>query len=239
MKSSSSGGIAGSVLALSVVVSLLIGLIGGFFIGEARTESKYKALIDAGVYSNNSSTNNGGATGDNSSTSDEDRFSSIDYSQFKINDDFTVDSYYGDDETKFYASQMINRPVPELKWTDSSGTEHSTAELGDGKYLIEFFSPTCTYCNQTIPELNKFRENSGNTIISLAIDSGDLTNFNADGEHAWLLDNQGDTDVSSLLGNIPWIPTFCYVENGIIKLVTYGGQTEADFISAWEVAFPK
>lgn len=229
-----SNGISTSVLALSVVISLLVGLIGGYFFGESRTAKQYEARISAGVYNKDSSQGNNNVTPD--PTTSENPYAG-DYTQFKINDTETVQSYYTDDETRYYASQLIGNALPDFKWTDSAGVEHSTAEYSEGRYILEFFSSTCAYCNNSASEVDKYRESSGNTVISLCFDTGDLSNFNQTGEHAWTLKNQSDADAQEILNFIPWIPCFMYVEDGTVRLVSYGGTTEAQIASEWSVAF--
>lgn len=229
-------GFTTSVLALSVVVSLLIGLIGGFFIGESRAEKNYDKLANAGYYQANTNTGNG--SGDSSNGSGETSiYDSIDYSTAKINDSLTIDQYYSDSESKYYAYQLIGTQLPEMKWTDSSGVQHSTKELSSGRYILELFSSSCTYCNNSIEHVDAYRENTGNKIISLSLDDGDLSNFNKSGEVAWMLDNESDTAVSNVLQYSPWIPCFMVIEDNVIKTVDWGGVVESDIANYWNIAF--
>ena len=239
----SSSGISVSVLSLSVVISLLLGLIGGFFIGESRVENRYEELIANGIYSVPSvgSDNQGNSANnqDNQQNSEKDVFSSYDYTDFSINSKETIQSYYKDNETRYYAMNIIGKEIPDFNWVDSQNVTHKISEIAESndKFIVELLSTTCGYCNASAAEIDKYRENSGNIVVSLALDDGDLTNFNQAGEYAWHLENESDSAVNAILQNVPWIPTFLYVEDGVIKLVEFGGVKEADIEASWNVAF--
>ena len=225
--------ITASILILSVILSFTLGIIGGYLIGEARTESRISNSAITITQPNNQ--------GSSGSTDDEIQ-QSVDYSQYVINGKkgITVESFYSDAESKMYASALINTSMPTIKWTDSAGVQHSNADFGSEQYIIEIFSPTCGHCNASIPVVDKFRENNTDIpVVSLTTDTnGDISAFNAAGENAFVwkdIDAAGGT----MMNYIPWIPTFLYVEDGVIQLVTYGGVNEGDIESYMEVAFDK
>ena len=231
--------ITASILILSIILSFTLGLIGGYFFGESRTEKRLGNIVtSSGINSGNNGQNSG-----NQGTSQEDEFNklinSIDYTKFVINKDknLTVDNYYSDAETKYYASNLIGMTVPEMKWKMADGTEKSNKDLGD-KYIIEIFSPNCTYCQQSIPEVDKWREAHPETpLISLTTESGDISKFNEKGEYAftWVPDSAANT----LLNNVPWIPAFIMVENGKITLVDFGAVTQETIDNYVDTAFSK
>ena len=64
-----------------------------------------------------------------------------------------------------------------------------------------------------------------------------MSNFNQTGEHAWQLANQNDSTVNTILQNVPWVPAFIFVEDGVIQLITYGGLEEGDLEEYWDFAF--
>ena len=147
-----------------------------------------------------------------------------------VNDDYflnfdmnvTFGSFYNDDE-KVYAIQLINKDMPLVQWTTSDGVKHSTEEFGEGKYIIEVFGPNCGYCRGSIPEVDGYREKYPDIpLISITFDNNDVGEFNQLGEYAFFI--EPGTEASSELYNyIPWIPAFVFVEDGTIKLVTFGG----------------
>ena len=214
------------ILKLSIVLSLLIGFllgsVGGFFIGKS-------------IYQNTSTQTNDGGSGQQESI-----YSQYDYTQFVINADknITIQSFYNDDEERFFAMQLIGAKLPELKYLNSANEELSLTDLGDGKYILEFLEPDCAYCNKMITTVDAYRAIEGSlNVIGLSIKEGDISNFNKQGEHTFKLINK-DEKTDDLVELIVWVPTFMYIENGTIKLVTFGNMKNVEeFQKNVEIAF--
>jgi len=226
--------ITASILILSVILSFTLGIIGGYLIGEARTENRISESAITITQPNNS--------GNQSSGDDTNIQQSVDYSKYVINQkkNVTVENFYGDAESKMYASQLIGSAMPNIPWEDSLGVKHSNADFGAEKYILEIFSPTCGYCNASIPVVDKFRESHSEIpVISLTTDTtGDISAFNASGENAFVWKDINQEN-STIMNYIPWIPTFLYIENGEVQLVTYGGVNEGDLENYIDIAFNK
>ena len=214
------------ILKLSVVLALLVGLfigsVAGFFIGKSMFQGTQ-------------------TTEPNDQTSTEDDiFSQFDYSKIVINADknITVDNFYEDNEEKFYAMQVIGTKLPELTYTDSSDNSYSTKDLGDGKYILEFIEPDCAFCNGMIETVDEYRakENSIN-VIGLSIKSGDISAFNKVSETSFMLSNKDDEATKSLVDFVVWVPTFMYIEDGTIKLISYGRMDAEEFEKNIDIAF--
>lgn len=229
--------ITASILILSILLSFTVGMIGGYFIGESRAETRVGNYVTSG---NQGNKGNQGTQEDNNNQSSGTVQESVDYSQYVINADkgVTVENFYNDAETKQYASQLIGMKMPTIKWTTSDGKEHSNADFGDKPYIIEIFSPSCMYCNASIEHVDAFREaNTDIPLVSITTETGDISAFNTIGENAFSIANI-DTSFNSVLNYIPWIPAFLYVENGNIKLVTYGGiNDQTEIVKYGEVVF--
>lgn len=223
-----------AVLVLAVLLAFVVGLMAGYFIGEHRAESR----IGTSVLGNIGTTNNGNGGG-NSGNGD-DINESIDYSQFVINSKLgvTVENYFSDAETKEYVVKALGMDMPTINWTKSDGTAGSTADF-NGDYVVEIFSPTCYYCNQTIAAVDEFRANHPDyNIVSVTTESGDLSAFNENGENAFYWE-PANADEAALLDHVPWIPCFMYVHEGKVMLVTYGQETVESIEQAWQVAFDR
>jgi thiol-disulfide isomerase/thioredoxin len=222
-------GITMSILILSIILSFVLGIITGFFVGENRAESRLSNL----VLNNN--------TGNQNNQNDQTPEPTEDFSKYVINEakNITIDNFYQDAETKSYAKNLIGKEMPRLTWKDSDGIEHSTDEYGD-KYIVELFGTNCPYCISTVPEVDKFREaNPDIKIVALTPDSyepGGLDQFNQAGEHSfyWELKDAGS---DLLMSNMPWVPGFIFVQNGQIKLVSFGGTDVATLEGYADIAF--
>lgn len=212
------------VAALSVVVGILIGMIPGFFVGKLVYEGK--------------TVQNSDSEGDkNDETAIYDQF---DYSKIVINakQNITVESFYSDNEERFYAMQIIGTEVPELKYLDASEKELSIKDLGEERYIIEFIEPNCAYCNKMIDIIDAYRatDNAYN-LLGMSIKSGDISKFNKNGEHTYMLINKDDK-TDALVELVVWVPTIIYVEKGEIKLVTFGLlDSAADIQKNADIAF--
>lgn len=215
-----------TILILSVILSFMVGLISGYFIGESRAESRTGYVVKNPTQSET----DGGTNND----------SKVDYSQYVINASkgVTIDNFYGDEDTKAVAANLIGSEMPKLKWKDSNNKEHSTDELGDN-YVVEFFSTTCPYCIQTIPEFNQFKKESKYKTVSLTSEtnvSEGLKQFNVDSENAFTF-TPSTTKEQQLISNIYWIPGFVFVKNGKIALVAFGAVDAETLHSYSELAF--
>lgn len=231
-------GVSKTVLILSIIISLLVGAIGGYFVGNTQYNKKLEKAEIYSSSSNQSSNDNKGNDASNNQVVTENEVT-VDYSQFKIgNSGFTIDNYYSDEESKMYASRIIGKEIPNIKWKDSAGVEHNTDEI-EGEYIIEFFMTTCGYCNNAIPEVDAFREaHPDMKVISLAFDTGDLSAFNAAGENAFYIQNLNTSaEVSEYTNNIPFVPAVIYVKDGVAQLLTFGGPTQSSMEDAMTVAF--
>ena len=148
-----------------------------------------------------------------------------------------IDVFFNDEESKIYASNVMGKTLPNLEWITRDGVKFSTGQITEERYIVELFLTTCSYCNKSVGVIDAFREKTGFQVISLALDNGDLSNFNQTGEHAWQLANQNDSTVNTILQNVPWVPAFIFVEDGVIQLITYGGLEEGDLEEYWDFAF--
>ena len=212
------------ILKLSVILGVLVGIllggVGGFFIGKAIYQDK--------------TINTGNNTTNNSGTSNQDSiYSQFDYASMWINKNkgVSIESFYADDEERFFAMQLIGQKLPELKYLDSSEAERSIKDLGDGKYILEIVEPDCAYCNKMISIVDTYRETENSLkVLTLSIKDGDLAAFNTKGENAYHLVNKDDK-TNDLVELIVWVPTFLYVENGEVKHVTFGLMDDAEEIN--------
>lgn len=210
------------ILKLSVILGVLVGIllggIGGFFIGKTIYQNK----VAAGTVNNATNNNN-----------EDPLYSQFDYASMWINKNkgVSIESFYADDEERFFAMQLLGLKLPELKYLDSTEAEKSIKDLGDGKYIIEFVEPDCAYCNKMITVVDDYRktENALN-ILTLSIKDGDITAFNKEGENAFHLINK-DEITNDLVELIVWVPTFLYVENGEVKHVTFGLMDNAEEVN--------
>lgn len=212
-----------TILKLSIVLSLLIGLLLGSIFGVLLGKSLFLKECPQ----------------DTESDGKESIYSQYDYTQFVINADknITIDSFYANDEEKFYAMQLIGKTVPDLKYLDGE-TEVLISSLGKDRYIIEFVEPDCAFCNKMIETVDGYRatENALD-VIGLSIKAGDLSNFNKAGEHTFHIINKDD-DTNNLVKLIAWVPTFVYVENGTIQLVTFGNMKGVEeFQTNVDIAF--
>ena len=75
-----------------------------------------------------------------------------------LNDEESVERY------ELYKSLSIGQPAPDISWeTEDIGvtTAMSLSTLGPSeKYLVFFWSSTCSHCLKEIPELKKFLDSS-------------------------------------------------------------------------------
>lgn len=204
--------------ALSACVGLIIGLIAGFMIGRLTAPDQKTEKEDSEELS---------------------IFSQYDYTQFVINEskNITIQDFYQNDEERYYAMNMIGSKIPDLKYLDAELNEHNINELETDKYIIEFFAPDCTYCNKMIDVVDEYRslENSI-PVIGLSIEDGDISKFNKISENSYKLINK-DVETDNLISDVVWIPTFLYVENGTIKLVSFGLLTTDEITQNVEIAF--
>lgn len=193
--------------ALAAVIGILVGLVAGFFVGKLVYENKNSQSV---------------IEGDDST--EEPIYDQFDYSKIVINEsqNVTVESFYTDNQERFYAMQLIGSKVPELKYLDAEDKELSIKDLGEERYIIEFLEPNCAYCNKMITTVDAYRETeNAYKLIGLSIKSGDISKFNTKGENTYMLINK-DSETDSLIDLVVWVPTFLYVENGEIKLVSFG-----------------
>ncbi len=137
----------------------------------------------------------------------------------------TIDSFYSDYEEKVYAKNVIGTKMPYFEF-DKNGMNLSNNDLGD-QYIIEFFGTSCPYSQASIPAVDNFRENHSIPVIGLTISNGDLSAFNENGEHSFYFSDWSQ-EFDSFFQNFPWVPSFVYVEDGVIKLVTNGGVYNDD-----------
>jgi len=211
-------GVTTPIFILSLVLAFVIGIIGGYFVGESRATSK---ISNVAITTPKDTVTP--ATGDKPATT----APAVDYTKYIINAEkkITIDTFYQDAETKGYAKNLIGTSMPKLTWKDAAGKAHSTDELGSS-YIIEMFSLTCTYCQATIPEIDAFsKENPKIKRVSLTPDpekAGAIDKFNVGGENAFYWGAK-DTGSELLMNNMPWVPAFLFVQDGKIKLVSYGG----------------
>ena len=213
------------VAALSLVIGILVGMIPGFFVGKLVYEGKTVQNSDG------SNTNNNGQTS---------IYDQFDYSKIVINasKNVTVESFYEDNEERFYAMQIIGTKMPELKYLDSTDQELSIKDLGEERYIIEFIEPNCAYCNKMIEVIDAYRETeNAYNLLGMSIKSGDISKFNEKGEHTYMLINK-DEKTDALVELVVWVPTIVYVEKGEIKLVTFGLlDSAADIQKNADIAF--
>ncbi|OSY88810.1 hypothetical protein WH52_03850 [Tenacibaculum holothuriorum] len=69
----------------------------------------------------------------------------------------------------------VGRVAPNFSWKED-GTEKTLAGLNDGqKYLLVFWSTSCSHCVREIPELHKIIKNDGNvSVVSFSIEENEL-----------------------------------------------------------------
>lgn len=211
-----------TILKLSVILSLLIGLLLGSIFGVLLGKSLFLKECPQ-----------------NTDDGKESIYSQYDYTQFVINAEknITIDNFYNNDEEKFYAMQIIGKTVPDLKYLDGEN-EVQISSLGKDRYIIEFVEPDCAFCNKMIDTVDGYRatENALD-VIGLSIKAGDLSNFNKTATHTFHIINK-DEDTNNLVKLIAWVPTFIYVENGTIQLVTFGNMKGVeDFQTNVDIAF--
>ena len=211
------------ILKLSVILGVLVGIllggVSGFFIGKAIYQNK---VINAG------SVNTGTNTDDQNSI-----YSQFDYASMWINKNkgVSIESFYADDEERFFAMQLIGAKIPELKYLKADESEQNIKDLGEGRYIIEFVEPDCAFCNKMITVVDDYRKTENAlTVLTLSIKDGDITAFNKEGENAFHLINKDDV-TNDLVELIVWVPTFLYVENGEVKHVTFGLMDNAEEIN--------
>lgn len=212
------------ILKLSVVLAVLVGMIiggvGGFFIGKAI----YQGTGAVGTLPENNN---------NTENPTDSIYSQFEYETMYINkkQNITIESFYADDEERFFAMQLLGEKLPELTYITSDNVEKKVADLGNGRYIIELVEPDCAFCNKMITVVDGYRETENAlNILTLSIKDGDISAFNAKGENAFHLINK-DTETNDFVGMIVWVPTFLYVENGEIKHVTFGLMDDAAAIN--------
>jgi hypothetical protein len=202
--------------ALTLVIGILVGLIAGFIVGKVVYENKPGQTV---------------VEGDNTQT-EQSIYDKFDYAKMFINKskNVTIQSFYEDNEERFYAMQLIGSQVPELKYLDKEENELSITSLGEDKYIIEFIEPNCAYCNKMITTIDAYRATeNAYKLIGLSIKSGDISKFNEKGENTYMLINK-DAKTDELLDLVVWVPTILYVEKGEVKLVTFGLLESAEEI---------
>lgn len=213
-------------MAIAACIGIMVGSITGFFIAKSIYQGT--AIVD---------TNQSQQTGDQTEDS---IYSQYDYTKFVINAEknVTIQSFYSDDEERYYAMQMIGSTLPDLKYLGAENAEMSVKELGGNRYILEIFQPDCTYCNQTIEKVDAYRADSPTIpIIGLSIKDGSLDAFNKNGTHSYRLVNK-DTATAKFVDMVVWVPTFVYVEDNVVKLVTFGlMNSKDDFYTNIGIAF--
>lgn len=216
-----------TILRLSVILALLVGIVlgsvAGFFIGK-------------GIYQGTGTTQQ-----QQQGTEDEDSiYSQYDYTKFVINAEknVTIESFYADDEERFFAMQLIGEKIPDFKYLNAAEEELKVSSLGKDKYIIEFLEPDCAFCNATIEVMDEYRKTeNAMDVIGLSIKDGDISKFNKDGETTFMLVNK-DSETSEIVDLVMWVPTFLYIENGEIVLVTFGKiNSVEDFQKNIDIAF--
>lgn len=209
------------VAALSACIGLVLGLAIGFPIGRITASPTTVTETGEGNIENSI-------------------YSQYDYTQFVINAEknVTIANFYNNDEERYYAMNLIGSKMPTLKYLDSSDTEFTTESLGNGKYIIEFLEPECDFCKSMIDVLDTYRATEGSLpVLGLSIKDGDLSNtFNKNEENSFILVNK-DNATDTLVNQIMWIPTFVYVENNEIKLVSFGVLTAEEITHNIDIAF--
>ncbi len=160
-------------------------------------------------------------------------YSQFDYASMWINKNkgVSIESFYADDEERFFAMQLIGTVLPKLKYLDSDEHENTINNVFASKYIIWFIEPDGAYCNKMITIVDAYRETENALpVIGLSIKDGDITAFNKEGENAFHLVNKDDV-TNDLVELIVWVPTFLYVENGKVQLVTFGLMDDAKEIN--------
>lgn len=211
------------ILKLSVVLALLVGMIlggvGGFFVGKVIYQGTSVGTLPENSNGTNDSANS--------------IYSQFDYETMYINkkQNITIESFYSDDEERFFAMQLLGEKLPELTYITSEYVEKKVSDLGNGRYIIELVEPDCAFCNKMISVVDNYRETeNAMQILTLSIKDGNIDAFNTKGENAFHLVNK-DTETDDFVGMIVWVPTFLYVENGEIKHVTFGLMDDAEAIN--------
>ena len=204
------------VAALSASVGLILGLVCGFAVGRFTSPTiPVEEDTELSIYDQ------------------------YDYTQFVINEDqnITIDTFYLDSQEKYYAMNLIGTEIPTLNYLNSEGEAITTEFLRDGNYIIEFLEPTCAFCQSMIKDLDEYRsKDSSLPVIGLSIEDGDLSKFNKEAENSFVL-IQKDDETENLVDKIAWIPTFVYVSNGTIKLVSFGVLSAEELEENINVAF--
>lgn len=215
-----------TILRLSVVLALLVGIVLGSVVGF---------FVGKGIYQGT------GTTEQTQPNEDEDSiYSQYDYTKFVINAEknVTIESFYADDEERFFAMQLIGEKIPDFKYLNAAEEEFKISELGKDKYIIEFLEPDCAFCNATIEVMDSYRKTeNAMDVVGLSIKDGDISKFNKDGETTFMLVNK-DADTKEIVDLVMWVPTFLYIENGEIVLVTFGKiNSVEDFQKNIDIAF--
>lgn len=215
-----------TILRLSVVLALLVGLVLGSVVGF---------FVGKGIYQGT------GTTEQTQPNENEDSiYSKYDYTKFVINAEknVTIESFYADDEERFFAMQLIGEKIPDFKYLNTAEEELKISELGKDKYIIEFLEPDCAFCNATIEVMDSYRKTeNAMDVVGLSIKDGDISKFNKDGETTFMLVNK-DADTKEIVDLVMWVPTFLYIESGEIVLVTFGKiNSVEDFQKNIDIAF--
>ena len=209
------------VAALSVCIGLILGLVAGFAVGRITAPAPSTEEENP----------------DNETNS---IYSQYDYSKFVINGEknITIENFYSDDEEKYYAMTLIGTKIPTLKYLNSANEELSTESLGNGRYILEFLEPDCSFCQSMIDVMDEYRQAENSIpVIGLSIKNGDLSKtFNKNEENSFILINK-DNATDTLVNQIAWIPTFLYIENNEIKLVSFGVLTVEEIAENASIAF--
>ena len=225
------------IFIMAIVLAFIVGGILGCIIGVKTTENKYSDKFLSSSIGTGKNESSNPAASSNSASSTTSSAPAVDYTKYIINakKKVTVDNFYSDDETKGYAVNVIGTSMPKFTWKTDDNKEHSTEELGK-QYIIELISPTCQYCQQSISGVDNFRKKVKYKVVSLTTEDGDLSKFNKSGKNTFKITNN-DSSTAKLMENIPYIPSFLYVQNGTIKLITFGEVDETALQQNADVAF--
>lgn len=190
-----------AIIAIGLIASFLVGLLGGGIGGF---------MVARDIY--------------NKEKKPESEFSQYDYSKFIINEKkgITIADLYYDDEERYNAMLLIGQRIPELQYVDSKDQTIELKNLGQDRYVLEFVQPTCNWCKGMVDMLNEYRatENAC-TVIGLSIIDGDMSPFNKTSETTFRLKRKDET-TNQFADTIPWVPTFLFVENGTVRFVSFG-----------------